>query len=130
MAGKRLRDDPGDWWLIERDILSSRREPWPSRRVSSGASSSCEEENEHQNKHHLLWRHLELSEPYLEPGSGEGSETEQGVESIVVESGGGSKDNITMVEDGVQARGQDGVSTDMRIVGGKGGMPPEPRAGK
>ena len=32
----------------------------------------------------------------------------------MVESGGGSKDNITMVEDGVQARGQDGVSTEKK----------------
>ena len=68
MAGKRLRDGPGGWWLSERDLSSSRREPWPSRRGSSGASSSCEEENECQRKHHLLWRHLDLSEPYLESG--------------------------------------------------------------
>ena len=34
----------------------------------------------------------------------------------MVESGGGSKDNITMVEDGIQARGQDGVSTEKETM--------------
>ena len=65
MAGKRLRDDPGGWWLSERDLSTSRREPWPSRRSTSGASPSYEEENEQQNEHHLLWRHLDMSKPYL-----------------------------------------------------------------
>ena len=63
IAGKRLRDYPGDWWLRERDLSSSRRKPWPSRRGTSRASSSCEEENECQRKHHLIWRHLDLAEP-------------------------------------------------------------------
>ena len=27
MAGKRLRDGPGGWWLSERDLSSSRMEP-------------------------------------------------------------------------------------------------------
>ena len=71
MSGKRLREDPGDWWLRKRDLSSSRREPWPSRRGTSRTStSSYKEENECQRKHHLLWRHLDLAKPYLESGGG------------------------------------------------------------
>ena len=75
VSGKRLRDNPGVWWLRERDLSSTRREPWPSRRgrstsTSRTSPSSYSDENECQRKHLLLWRHLELSDAYLEPGSG------------------------------------------------------------
>ena len=106
MAGKRFRDDPGEWWLWERALSSSRREPWPGRRRTSGASPSCEEEVELQKKHHLLWRKLDLTEPYLVSSSSEDSKTSPEVKSIVVESSSGRMDNIIMVEGGEQARVQ------------------------
>jgi hypothetical protein len=51
LAGKRLCDDPGEWWLRGKALSSYRREPWPwpGRVRTSGVSSSCEEEIELQN---------------------------------------------------------------------------------
>ena len=107
MSGKWLREDPGDWWLRERDLSSSR--PWPSRRGTSRTStSSYKEENECQRKHHLLWRHLDLAKPYLESGGGGDFKTGHTVDNInMVELDSGVRNIsniISMVEDIVQAR--------------------------
>ena len=112
MAGKRLRDDPGVWWLDEKALTSSRREPWPCRGGTSGASSTCKEESELHDKHHLLWKELNLMENYLELGVSRDSSAGPEVEgiNIVVESGSGKLDSIILVEN----RGQ---PTDGDIIG-------------
>ena len=67
IAGKRLRDDMGDWWLREEDLKVSRRDRWPGWRPTSGTSSSYKENSEHQEmKHQHLWKDLVLTKPYLE----------------------------------------------------------------
>ena len=67
IAGKRLRDDMGDWWLREEDLIASRRDRWPGWRPTSGTSSSYKENSEHQEmKHQHLWKDLVLTKPYLE----------------------------------------------------------------
>ena len=112
MAGKRLREDPGVWWLDETALTAS-REPWPCRVGTSGASSTCEEESELHDKHHLLWKELNLKEHYLELGVGRDSSAGPEVEgiNIVVESGSGKQDNIiTLVEHGGQPTDRDIIS--------------------
>ena len=118
VSGKRLRDNPGVWWLRERDLSSTRREPWPSRRgrstsTSRTSPSSYSDENECQRKHLLLWRHLELTDAYLEPGSGGDGETGPVMDNIIVVEHGrdiSTPSNIkSVVEDISTAKGQGGV---------------------
>ena len=70
------------------------------------------DENECQ-RHLLLWKHLELSNAYLDPDSGGDGKTSTVVDDIiVVEPGWDIKNTIntmSMVEDIWQAKGQDGV---------------------
>ena len=115
MAGKRLRDDPGVWWLDEKALTSSRREPWPCRGGTSGASSTCKEESELHDRHHLLWKELNLMEHYLELGVGRDSSASPKVEdiNIMVESGIGKLDNIIiLVENGGQPTDRDIIGQD------------------
>ena len=103
----------------ERDLSSPRREPWPSRRGTSTSTSrtspsSYNNENECQRKHLLLWRHLELSDAYLEPGSGGDGKTSPLVDNIIVVEPGRdistSSNIVSVVEDIRKAEGQGGVS--------------------